>query len=132
LDTHENLDHDGSLANELSVLAESADGMSEVATSEPLDTPAELQEAKPVPLHWTPLSRVAFRIAFLYFFCFIFCYGNGTIFSIFPWIGNKIDTVCTWPLNTLAVWVGQHVFHLTGLAADWHPTGSAIRRSTGF
>ena len=74
-------------------------------------------------MHWTPLSRFAFRIAFLYFFCFIFCFGNGTIFSIFPWIGGKIDTVLTWPFGNLAEWTGQQIFHLTGLAAQWHPTG---------
>ena len=86
--------------------------------------PAPVPEATPHPLHWTPLSRFAFRIAFLYFFCFIFCFGNGTIFSIFPWIGGKIDTVLTWPFDNLAEWTGQHIFHLTGLAAQWHPTGS--------
>jgi hypothetical protein len=124
LESSENPENDGSLKDEFAEFAESTDGMSEVAASEPVDMPVELQEAKPVPLHWTPLSRVAFRIAFLYFFCFIFCYGNGTIFSIIPWLGGKIDMVCTWPFNNLAVWVGQHVFHLTGLAATWHPTGS--------
>jgi hypothetical protein len=75
-------------------------------------------------MHWTPLSRLGFRLAFLYFFCFMFFYGNGTVFSIFPWIGEKIDFVLTWPFNTLTEWTGQHIFHLTGLAASWHPTGS--------
>lgn len=124
MDPYENLDNHDEPVEKIGDFAASVDGLSEVADSEPVGTPVAEQEAKPVPLHWTPFSRVAFRIAFLYFFCFIFCYGNGTIFSIFPWIGNKIDTVCTWPFNTLTVWVGQHVFHLTGLAADWHPTGS--------
>jgi len=81
-------------------------------------------EAKPLPLHWTPLSRAAFRIAFLYFFCFMFFFGNGTIFQLFFFISDKIEFVLTWPFNTLAEWTGQHVFHLTGLAAHWHPTGS--------
>jgi hypothetical protein len=73
---------------------------------------------------WTPLARVAFRIAFIFFFCFIFLCGNGTLFSIFPVVGNWIDTALTWPTNQLAVWVGQHVFHLSGVGAKWHPTGS--------
>jgi hypothetical protein len=85
---------------------------------------AEITAGEPVPMHWTSLSRIAFRIAFLYFFCFMFFFGNGTVFSIFPWIGDKIDTVLTWPFNNLTEWTGQHVFHLTGLAAHWHPTGS--------
>jgi hypothetical protein len=73
---------------------------------------------------WSGFSRFAFRIGFLYFFCFIFCFGNGTIFDLFPVVGDWIDTAFTWPLNHLAEWTGQHVFHLTGLAAHWHPTGS--------
>jgi hypothetical protein len=76
------------------------------------------------PMPWSPLGRLGFRIAFLYFFCFIFLYGNGSLFAIFPVVGNWINSVLTWPMNHLAVWVGHHVFHLTGIAADWHPTGS--------
>ncbi len=78
----------------------------------------------PTPAPWSPLKRVLFRIAFLYFFCFCFLYGNGTIFMIFPVVGMWLSRWLKWPLNTLAQWVGQHVFHLTGLAAHWHPTGS--------
>jgi hypothetical protein len=124
LDTHENQGNDDGLEGKAREVAESTDGLSEVAAEEPVTTPLEMQEAKPVPLHWTPLSRVAFRIAFLYFFCFIFFFGNGTIFSVFPWIGNKLEEWLGWPFSTLTEWVGQHVFHLTGLAATWHPTGS--------
>ena len=80
--------------------------------------------ATPVPAHWTPLSRVAFRIAFLYFFCFLFFFGNGTIFQIFPVVGDWIEKGLTWPFNHLAEWTGRHIFHLTGIAAHWHPTGS--------
>ena len=80
--------------------------------------------ATPVPAHWTPLSRAAFRIAFLYFFCFMFCFGNGTVFSFIPFVGGWFETVLTWPFNHLAVLTGKYVFHLTGLAAAWHPTGS--------
>ena len=81
-------------------------------------------EAQPVPLHWTPLSRLAFRIAFLYFFCFLFLFGNGSLFLLFPVVGAKIDGLLTWPMNQVAQWVGQHIFHLTGRSAAWHRTGS--------
>ena len=80
--------------------------------------------AAPVPMHWTPLGRAAFRIAFLYFVCFIFFSGNGTIFEIFPVVGDWISSVLDWPIQHLAEWTGNHVFHLTGIAAKWHPTGS--------
>ena len=81
-------------------------------------------EAKPRPLSWTPLNRLAFRIAFLYFFCFLFLYGNGSILDLIPVAGGRIDNLLTWPMDHVAVWTGHHVFHLTGLAATWHPTGS--------
>ncbi len=80
--------------------------------------------AAPQPMHWSPLGRVGFRMAFIFFFCFLFLYGNGTIFSIFPVVGSWLDNILTWPTKQLTVWVGAHVFHLTGLAAHWHPTGS--------
>ena len=75
-------------------------------------------------LHWTALERVGFRIAFLYFFCFLFLFGNGNLFAVFPVVGEWITNKLNWPFNTLSEWTGQHVFHLTGLAAHWHPTGS--------
>ncbi len=100
------------------------DAAAEVAVPESeLPSTATVVET-PGPAAWSPLGRIAFRVAFLYFFTFIFCFGNGTIFSIFPVVGDWIDTVCTWPFNHLAEWTGQSVFHLTGLAAHWHPTGS--------
>ncbi|GGH16580.1 hypothetical protein [Silvibacterium dinghuense] len=73
---------------------------------------------------WHSAARILFRVAFVYFFLFCFCYGNGTIFSIFPVIGNFLYRWLTWPFNTLAEWTGQHVFHLTGIGSHWHPTGS--------
>jgi hypothetical protein len=91
---------------------------------EAIDPVTSAPEAKPSPASWTPLRRFAFRIAFIYFFCFLFLYGNGSIFEIIPVAGSWINNLLTWPMNHLAVWTGHHVFHLTGLAATWHPTGS--------
>jgi hypothetical protein len=117
-------------ADDLTALPESSSQfITTEQPAEPAFEPSAAQHAAPPPaaprpLHWTGLTRAAFRIAFLYFFCFIFFYGNGTIFSIFPVAGNWIDDILTWPFNHLAEWTGQHVFHLTGLAAHWRPTGS--------
>jgi hypothetical protein len=74
--------------------------------------------------HWTALERVGFRIAFLYFFCFLFLFGNGTLFAVFPVVGDWINNKLSWPFNTLSEWTGQHVFHLSGLAAHWNLTHS--------
>ena len=80
--------------------------------------------ASPVPVHWSPASRIAFRVAFLYFFCFLFLFGNGTVFQMLPKAGAWIEDKLTWPMNHVAEWAGQHVFHLTGVGAHFHPTGS--------
>ncbi len=99
-------------------------GTASAQTVEVADHTISASEAKPSPLSWTPLSRLAFRIAFIYFFCFLFLYGNGSIFEIIPVVGGWINNLLTWPMNHVAVWTGHHVFHLTGVAATWHPTGS--------
>jgi hypothetical protein len=79
---------------------------------------------QPAVKPWPVAARILFRIAFLYFFCFLFLFGNGTLFDLFPVVGGWIDSVLNWPFDHLAEWTGEHVFHLTGIAAHWHPTGS--------
>lgn len=79
---------------------------------------------EPVRVHWTMLNRILFRVAFLYFFIFMFMYGNGSIFSVFPVVGEFFDRWSTWPLQQVALWVGHHVFHLSGWVGTFHPTGS--------
>jgi hypothetical protein len=78
--------------------------------------------ASPAP--WSPATRFGFRIAFLYFFCFIFLSGNGTLFGVFPVVGGWIQSQLNWPFNHLSEFTGQHLFHLTGIAAHWHPSES--------
>jgi hypothetical protein len=85
-----------------------------------LNSSKEPKAARP----WAPRVRLGFRIAFIYFFGFMFCYGNGTLFSLFPWVGERIESALRWPIAHLAQWTGTQVFHLTGQAARWHPTGS--------
>jgi hypothetical protein len=78
--------------------------------------------ASPAP--WSPATRFGFRIAFLYFFCFIFFGSNGTLFQAFPVVGGWIEGKLAWPFNHLSEFTGQHLFHLTGIAAHWHPSES--------
>jgi len=77
---------------------------------------------------WTPLGRVAFRvafrIAFLYFLFFGFISRNGNLFDLIPVVGGWINNALLWLPDHASLWIGQHVFHLTGLAANWQPTGS--------
>jgi len=76
------------------------------------------------PASWSPATRFGFRIAFLYFFCFIFLGANGTLLDVFPVVGGWIQDKLNWPLNHLCEFAGQRLFHLTGIAAHWHPSES--------
>ena len=78
--------------------------------------------ASPAP--WSPATRFGFRVAFLYFFCFNFLSGNGSLFDVFPVVGGWIQSKLNWPFNHLSEFTGQHLFHLTGIAAHWHPSES--------
>jgi hypothetical protein len=73
---------------------------------------------------WSPLTRIGFRIAFFYFVSFALLCGNGTIFNVFPVVGGWIYNALMWAPNKLTPWVGIHLFHLTGIAAHRHSTGS--------
>lgn len=91
-------------------------------TSDPALASATTGATPPAP--WSPAVRFGFRIAFLYFFCFIFLFGNGTLFGAFPVVGGWIEGTLNWPFNHLSEFTGQHLFHLTGIAAHWHPSES--------
>lgn len=96
--------------------------MASFALSTP--TPSPLPAAAVPHAPWNPAGRFAFRAAFLYFFCFLFLWGNGSLITLLPVIGDSIDSTLRWPVRQLAEWAGQHLFHLTGTAAHWHATGS--------
>jgi hypothetical protein len=87
-------------------------------------TPISTTTTATPPDSWSAASRFGFRIAFLYFFCFIFLSGNGTLFGVFPVVGGWIQGKLNWPFNHLSEFTGQHLFHLTGIAAHWHPSES--------
>jgi len=90
-----------------------------------ITTPAESPVSTGTsPAPWSPATRLGFRVAFLYFFCFIFFDSNGTLFQAFPVVGGWIQDKLNWPFNHLSEFTGQHLFHLTGIAAHWHPSES--------
>jgi hypothetical protein len=102
------------------------------STESPIDAPDTLVPTElptPVsaatsPAPWSPATRLGFRIAFLYFFCFTILGANGTLFHVFPVVGDWIQDKLHWPFNHLSEFTGQHLFHLTGIAAHWHPSDS--------
>jgi hypothetical protein len=75
------------------------------------------------PVPWSPATSIGFRIAFLYF-CLNVLGGNGTLFRAFPVVGFWIDRTLNWPFHHLSEIAGQNLFHLTGIAAHWHPSES--------
>jgi hypothetical protein len=87
-------------------------------------TPVSATTAATSPAAWSPATRFGFRIAFLYFVCFIFFSSNGTLFNAFPVVGGWIDGKLDWPFHHFSEFIGQHLFHLTGIAAHWHPSES--------
>ncbi|MBW4040207.1 MAG: hypothetical protein HIU91_15355, partial [Acidobacteria bacterium] len=80
----------------------------------------------PVPpsAAWPPATRLAFRFAFCYFLLYALCCGNATIWEIIPKVGAYITNWLSWTFFHSAQWLGQHLFHLTGVGAKLHGTGS--------
>ena len=50
--------------------------------------------------------------------------GQVTLLDLPPWNTTRTTGWLRWPLARLTHVVGVHMFHLKGIAADWHPTGS--------
>ncbi len=46
------------------------------------------------------------------------------MFWFWPWLDNQVGNALNWPLTALTLWTGHTIFHLTGVAATFHPTGS--------
>lgn len=79
----------------------------------------------PVPPRWSFFTRLAFRFAFCYFMLFALCCGNATLWEIIPFhIGEHLNNWTSWPFYHGAQWLGQHLFHLTGVGAKLRNTGS--------
>lgn len=99
-------------------------------TFEPVSEPISEHppEAVAKPPHWTFGTRLAFRFAFCYFILYALCCGNTTIWqALLPVIGVYLASWLHWPFIHAALWLGQHVFHLTGVAATLHGGGSNDR-----
>ncbi len=74
---------------------------------------------------WHPLTRFAFRAAFCYCLLYALCCGNATLWEIIPFhVGEFMSTYTAWPFQHAARWLGQHLFHLSGVSATPHGGGS--------
>ena len=79
----------------------------------------------PAPMRWSLATRLAFRLGFCYLMLYALGCGNATLWEIVPFhIGEHLENWTSWPFNHAAQWLGQHWFHLTGVGARLHGTGS--------
>jgi hypothetical protein len=74
---------------------------------------------------WSPATRLAFRFAFCYLLLYALGCGNATLWEVIPFhVGEHLEDWTSWPFFHAAQWLGQHWFHLTGVGAKLHGTGS--------
>jgi uncharacterized membrane protein YphA (DoxX/SURF4 family) len=79
----------------------------------------------PAPVRWSLATRLAFRFGFCYLLLYALCCGNACIWEIIPFHGGEhLEDWTSWPFFHGAQWLGQHWFHLTGVGAKLHDTGS--------
>jgi hypothetical protein len=91
--------------------------------NQPLATPAPAPSTQ--PRRWSLATRLAFRFTFCYLMLYALCCGNATLWEIIPFhIGEHLNDWFSWPFYHSAQWLGQHLFHLTGVGAKLHGTGS--------
>jgi hypothetical protein len=79
----------------------------------------------PSPRRWSFGTRLAFRFSFTYLLIYALGCGNATLWEVIPFhVGERLNDWTSWPFSHAAVWLGQHLFHLTGVAAALQDTGS--------
>ena len=88
-----------------------------------MNEPVETPESTAVD-HWSLPTRFGFRLVFIYFLLYLFCNGCVTIFNVIPGVGDWIRIVFATPFAALAQILGALIFHLKGLAMQWHGGGS--------
>jgi hypothetical protein len=79
----------------------------------------------PEPVRWSAATRLAFRLGFCYLLIYALGSGNATLWEVIPFhVGEHLENWSSWPFFHAAQWLGQHLFHLTGVGATLHNTGS--------
>jgi uncharacterized membrane protein YphA (DoxX/SURF4 family) len=74
---------------------------------------------------WPWWARVGFRFAFVFWLLFFVADGGlDLLLWVWPWLSRHENSAASWPTDKLSIWVGRHVFHLSGEAALPHVTGS--------
>jgi len=90
-----------------------------------VDAGMPVESAVPAPARWSVGTCVAFRFGFCYLMIYALCCGNACIWEVIPFhVGEHLEDWASWPFFHAAQWLGQHWFHLTGVGAKLHDTGS--------
>jgi hypothetical protein len=76
------------------------------------------------PDSWPILGRIGFRVAFCYLLLYAFSSTNANLLYILPKLGAMIASWLWAAILGPATWLAHHLFHVTGVGAHIHPTGS--------
>ena len=71
---------------------------------------------------WNAVERLSFRFAFVFLLLLVVVIFAP--FYLFPVVGGRLQAAVDWCFAGPTVWLGQHVFHLRGVAAHPHATDS--------
>ncbi len=91
-----------------------------VASQENQSLPQQVRQVSET--HWSVAARFGFRFVFLFLLLAILI--TFSPLGIVPLIGGPISNGVDSVAGHSAQWVGQHAFHLSGIAAEDHPTDS--------
>ena len=79
---------------------------------------------KAADVRWTPLERYGFSFAFCYLLFYAFSSGNDNLLYLIPKAGAVFASWMSLAWQRPAVWLAQNYFHVTGIGANIHATGS--------
>ena len=71
---------------------------------------------------WSSAARFGFRVAFLFLLLSILI--TFSPLGVIPLVGSPISNGLDAVASHSATWVGHHTFHISGIAAEEHPTDS--------
>jgi hypothetical protein len=90
----------------------------------PMQTAAVALET-PIPIaQWHPVKRVLFRFVFCYFIMYSWPESGRVDFLNSLPGGEPVSDWLNKPLHAIIPWIAARVFHITGEAATYFPTGS--------
>jgi hypothetical protein len=76
------------------------------------------------PDRWPLIGRIGFRVAFCYLMLYAFSSTNANLLYLLPKLGAMIASGLSFASLGPATWLAPHLFHITGVGAQIHPTGS--------